>query len=279
MIQTMKQLAATYFVGVLVIDELQHLKRAKTGGKDNMLNFFVNLINSIGIPVVFVGTNSMVSLFSDVLRNARRVCGQGLYDFQRPTDESDVEWGLLLNAVWPYQWVRNPAPLTEPMKAFLYDLTQGVTDILAKFMILGQHYAIRANIETLNEDVFKHVARTKLKLLEPAIAALRSGDSELMSRFDDLLPVDFQLDSLLAERDGARTNVAALAELAPKEIIAEKPAKESTVRNTGRSRPRKNANTVSSRIDDGVDTAVLLKEEGWLLEDVLEFSDAYRRAA
>ena len=97
----MKQLAATYFVGVLVIDELQHLKRAKTGGKDNMLNFFVNLINSIGIPVVFVGTNSMVTLFEDVLRNARRACGQGLYDFERPVDANDDDWKLLLNAVWP----------------------------------------------------------------------------------------------------------------------------------------------------------------------------------
>ena len=52
-----------------------------------------------------------------------------------------------------------------------------MTDFLAKLMILGQRYAIQANIETLNEQVFRHIADTKLKLLKPAIAALRSGDT------------------------------------------------------------------------------------------------------
>ncbi len=61
-IQRMEQVASTYFIGALLIDEIQHLRSARTGGKDNMLNFFVNLINSIGIPVVFIGTNSMISL-------------------------------------------------------------------------------------------------------------------------------------------------------------------------------------------------------------------------
>jgi hypothetical protein len=279
MIQTMKQLAATYFVGVLVIDELQHLKRAKTGGKDNMLNFFVNLINSIGIPVVFVGTNSMVTLFEDVLRNARRACGQGLYDFERPADASDDDWKLLLNAVWPYQWVKNPAPLTDTLCETLYDLTQGVTDFLAKFMILGQHYAIRSNIETLNEHVFQHVAKTKLKLLEPAIAALRSGEIKLMSRFDDLLPVDFQLEKLLADKDRIQIDLAALTGLAPKEDTARAVEEASPARRSARQRTPTNPSTVSSRINAGVDTAGLLEEEGWLLGDVLEFSNAYRRAA
>ncbi|WP_290601882.1 hypothetical protein [Janthinobacterium sp.] len=48
----MEQIASTYFIGAIFIDELQHLNAAKTGGKDNMLNFFVNLINTIGIRVV-----------------------------------------------------------------------------------------------------------------------------------------------------------------------------------------------------------------------------------
>lgn len=61
----------------LTIDELQNLHLAKTGGKESMLNFFLHLVNNIGIPVVFIGTNSMVSLFSDVMRVARRSCGGG----------------------------------------------------------------------------------------------------------------------------------------------------------------------------------------------------------
>lgn len=41
------------------------------------------------IPVVFAGTNSMINLFADVLRNARRAYGQGMYDFRQPA-QSDA---------------------------------------------------------------------------------------------------------------------------------------------------------------------------------------------
>lgn len=280
MIQLMQQLAATYFIGVLVIDELQHLNAAKTGGKDNMLNFFVNLINSIGIPVVFVGTNSMIALFSDVLRNARRACGIGMYDFRQP-EPNDDSWRLLINAIWKYQWVKNPAPLTDDLCATLYDLTQGVTDFLAKFMILGQQYAIRANIETLNKDVFVHIARTKLKLLEPALAALRSKDPAKMSRFEDLLPADFQLDALMNEPE-TKVSCTSLANLGPAEPVVSA-ASDSPVE---KARPRQrtpkpvaNNETVAGRITDGIVVSELFKQEGWLVEDVLEFSETYRRAA
>ncbi|PMZ31332.1 transposase, partial [Pseudomonas sp. GW247-3R2A] len=62
-LQQMEQVASTFFIGALLVDELQNLHLAKTGGKDNMLNFFLHLVNNIGIPVVFIGTNSMISLF------------------------------------------------------------------------------------------------------------------------------------------------------------------------------------------------------------------------
>ena len=60
-LQQMEQVASTFFIGALLIDELQNLHLAKTGGKESMLNFFLHLVNNIGIPVVFIGTNSMVS--------------------------------------------------------------------------------------------------------------------------------------------------------------------------------------------------------------------------
>lgn len=198
LIRGMEQVASTFFIGALFIDELQHLQNAKGSNKSNMLNFFVNLINSIGVPVVFIGTNSMVGLFADLLRNARRVSGLGLYDFKQPS-EDDAAWNLLLEAVWDYQWVRKPVPLTESLKSQIYDLTQGVTDFLVKLMMLGQKHAIQSGTERLDERVFEHVAATKLKLLQPALAALRSRDPKQMCKFDDLLPADAQLEEMMKE--------------------------------------------------------------------------------
>jgi hypothetical protein len=48
--------ASVLGLGVLVIDEIQRLSSAKSGGADDMLNFFVLLVNVIGVPVVLVGT-------------------------------------------------------------------------------------------------------------------------------------------------------------------------------------------------------------------------------
>ena len=270
MIHSMEQLASTYFIGALVIDELQHLNAAKTGGKDNMLNFFVNLINSIGIPVVFAGTNSMINLFADVLRNARRACGQGMYDFRQPS-EVDAAWNMLVDVIWEYQWIQKPAPLTPELRKVLYDLTQGITDFLAKLMILGQRYAIQANIETLNEHVFRHIADTKLKLLKPAIAALRSGDMAAMKKFEDLLPPDEQLEALM--RTESSVSISHLAALRMKK--PDTPTPEPTHPLAGEPEPGA-TNQISRNMASSSDLISAMAEHGWLAEDILEFSDSYR---
>ena len=278
MIQRMEQLASTYFIGALFIDELQHLNSAKTGGKDNMLNFFVNLINSIGIPVVFVGTNSMVNLFSDVMRNARRACGLGMYDFKQPT-EDDAVWDMLVDAAWSYQWVQKPAPLTPEIRNVLYEHTQGITDFLAKLMILGQRYAIQANIETLTPETFTHVANTKMKLLKPALTILKNRDMAAMKQFEDLLPLDEQLEAMMSHQ-APQISINTLATL--RTTMAVNPSSPAS--------PEKHAVAVTTpsrskiiptaqRIANHPDPMVALSAEGWLADDVFEFSPAYRASA
>ena len=55
MLALMAQTANMFALGRIVIDEIQHLS-AKSGGSEKMLNFFVTMTNTIGIPVLFVGT-------------------------------------------------------------------------------------------------------------------------------------------------------------------------------------------------------------------------------
>jgi len=42
----MSTLAHTHGLGLLIIDEIQHLSQAKSGGSEKMLNFFVTLVNT-----------------------------------------------------------------------------------------------------------------------------------------------------------------------------------------------------------------------------------------
>jgi len=75
MMQRMGQIARLHCVGVIVIDEIQHLILAKGGGSTKMLNFLVTLVNTIGVPVVLVGTTLAMSVFQSEFRQARRSSG------------------------------------------------------------------------------------------------------------------------------------------------------------------------------------------------------------
>jgi hypothetical protein len=79
MIKRMVQIARLHCIGVLVIDEIQHLILAKGGGSEKMLNFLVTLVNKIGIPVVPVGTTRAMEVLQREFRQARRSSGhQGI---------------------------------------------------------------------------------------------------------------------------------------------------------------------------------------------------------
>ncbi len=73
----MARVASNQSLGVLVIDEIQNLSEAKSGGHRKMLNFFVQLINTIGLPVVLVGTYKAMSVLGSEFRQMRRGTGQG----------------------------------------------------------------------------------------------------------------------------------------------------------------------------------------------------------
>ena len=72
LIVRMAQISQLHCIGVLVIDEIQHLSLAKGGGQEKMLNFFVMLVNTIGVPVVLIGTNRPMTVLQSDFRQARR---------------------------------------------------------------------------------------------------------------------------------------------------------------------------------------------------------------
>lgn len=277
LIQRMEQVASTYFVGALLIDEIQHLRSARTGGKDNMLNFFVNLINSIGIPVVFIGTNSMISLFSDVLRNARRGCGLGVTEFQR-FEKDDPFWRMLVESLWEYQWCREISPLTDELFDEVYDLTQGVTDFLVKLLILGQRFAIQSGEERLTHSTFRRVSDTKMQILKPALSALRSRDPRQLSRFEDLLPIDDQLEGMMTlNANEVIDRLALLRSITPVLRMDASSENVSTPKTKPAGVDSSRSSTKSAVIAQAEDPLQKLREEGWLNTDVFEFSALHRK--
>lgn len=184
----MAQISRTYGLGLLVIDEIQHLSTAKSQGSEKMLNYFVTLVNTIGIPVVLVGTNKAIGVLQSQFRQARRGSGQGDMVWERM--KRDASWDLLLEGMWDNQWVRHPVPLTPELSAELYDLSQGITDIAVKIFVMAQIRAMSTGKETLSASLFRQVAKENLQLVQPMIDALRSGDLRKVAQYEDIRPID-----------------------------------------------------------------------------------------
>lgn len=301
LLQAMEKAVSVYFIGAIFIDELQHLNSAKDSNQKGMLNFFVTLINTLGIPVVFIGTNAMAKIFADVVRNARRASGQGIYDFKQP-EENNSEWNLLLDTAWEYQWVQNPCVLTDKLRATIYDLTQGVTDFLAKLMILGQRYAIQSGTEQLDEACLRHVANTKMKLLLPPIAALRSRDPEKMAQFEDMMPLDEQLQQMMRDEQYIVPTTASILREQQKRLLTQSAAAAALgsptshaemlphmVTDAGSVAPAQNTSVapvpkvarvipMSAKIEHVSKSMEVLRSAGWLADDPFEFEPAYMAA-
>lgn len=99
----------------------------------------------------------------------------------------DEHWKRLLKRLWKYQWLRNAAPLDDELEATMYDLTQGVMDIIIKLFALAQIRAIVTGVECIKPLLLRRVFEDEFKPVHPMLAALRSGRPELIAKYDDLL--------------------------------------------------------------------------------------------
>lgn len=180
----MAQIAAVHCLGVLIIDEIQNLSEAKSGGSAKMLNFFVQLVNTIGVPVIIVGTFKALPVLDGEFRNARRGTGQGDLIWDRM--KNDDEWEFFLKGLWKFQWTKEKSNLTSEIIDLLYYESQGITDIAVKLFMLSQWRAIDTEQETITPSIIKSVAKDRLQLVQPALKALRTGDKKKIVQFGDI---------------------------------------------------------------------------------------------
>jgi hypothetical protein len=189
LLPSMARVASIHCLGMLVIDEVQHLNASKSGGSEKMLNFFVQLINTIGLPVLLIGTYGAMPMLTGEFRQIRRSCGQG--DLIWEGMKNDDIWEHFLESLWHYQYIRNPTPLTLELRNRLFFESQGITDFAIKMFMLAQVRAISNGIEEITPEIIHSVAIDSFRTAQPVLKALRDGDSMALRRLSDIFPVDF----------------------------------------------------------------------------------------
>ena len=220
MIALMSQLANTYAIGLLVIDEIQHLNVRASGGAEKMLNFFVTLVNEISVPVVMVGTPKARPVFETDLRSARRGAGFGsiLWEpLRQPAPEENInktEWGAFTKKLWRYQWLKKASDtISDDLRDLWFDLSQGIMDVVIKLFVLSQIRAVVTGTERITPNIMKKVYHDELKPIHPMMEALRSGDPSKIAQYSDLTIPDvdkkiLELSALLeSSKDQIRKSV------------------------------------------------------------------------
>lgn len=189
LLPVMGQVARNIGLGILIIDEIQHLNLAKSQGAESMLNYFVTLVNTIGIPVILVGTLKSINILQSQFRQARRGSGQGDIIWERM--KNDKMWELLIEGMWKYQWTKKRVELNDKYLDLLYEESQGIIDIVVKLFILSQIKAISTGKEVITPEIIKKVSNENLKMIKPAIEAIKSGDIKKIAKYEDLYtPID-----------------------------------------------------------------------------------------
>ncbi|WP_340392832.1 hypothetical protein [Paenibacillus sp. FSL E2-0190] len=155
-----------------------------------MLSFFVLLSNVISLPTILIGTPKAQALFSD-FRIARRGSGQGDVVWL-PMKKNESSWRLFIEGIWDYQWVRSPITLTKELDDAMYEVCCGITDIAVKIFILAQIRAITSGTEMISPEIIRSVAKDNLKLVEPMLNALRTGNAVQIAKYGDIniAPID-----------------------------------------------------------------------------------------
>ena len=154
-------------VGLLVIDEIQHIVGQKAG--DALARCLMQLINSSGISIALVGTPSVIPFLSDgEFQLARRTLG--LY-------YEPMEYGQafrdLCTALWRYQYVKNRAELDEPMMHWLYEHSSGNPSVLVSLLHDAQECSILDGREKIGYDPLQAAYHNRLRMLHPHITPTR----------------------------------------------------------------------------------------------------------
>jgi len=186
MLPLISQVAHNIGLGLLVIDEIQHIKRR---GADQIMNFFVSLINT-GVNVALIGTPGAYRLFGEELRITRRLTGNSEIIYNNMGFGS--EFKFLLESIWNYQWTQKFVPYNEEFAKVIYQETLGISDLMVKLIVFSQQTAIETGKEELTIELIRKVAKEKFRLMKPMLDAIRSGNPHKIAKYEDIGRIDLE---------------------------------------------------------------------------------------
>jgi hypothetical protein len=202
-LQNMMALVANFHgLGLLVIDEIQHVGRSLDGEHD-LMTFLTGLSNQLGIPLLIIGTLSVLPRLESTGRMARRAVGPASAVWH-PLPFQD-EWRDLFDRLWQYQWTCEFTEPSEALRQAFFECSGGILDLLVKlFLSVQLRLLYRSELrgggdERITPEFVRSVADVDFRPVRHIVKALLGGDEKQIMRFDDLHSFDSGFRSALAQ--------------------------------------------------------------------------------
>ena len=169
----MNRIVRNYHVGMVVIDEIQALCVAKDNSIPvKTLNFIVELVNKIGVPVVLVGTPRALSFLQKEFQQAKRASGQG--DALWEPMKNNNDWKVFMQSIWEYQYTKEAIPLTDDFINAMHKESAGVPFLAVHIYKLTQEKAILSRKESFTAADLHTVASKKMRLTKEMVSAINA---------------------------------------------------------------------------------------------------------
>lgn len=183
MINQIQSLVRRSFLGMLVVDDLQNMKIEKTGGKENFVNFLLNLIDDAGVPILFISNPEGKAILEEKFRISRRVEKLGYIEMS--VMDKEVWDKCFIKSMWRYQWTTKPTECSPELNECLFNLSRGIVDIAIRVYMMAQRLVIGTDDETITCAVLEHAFR-KVCVLTASGLQLLDSENGGINDFEDL---------------------------------------------------------------------------------------------
>lgn len=174
-------------VGLVVIDDLENMSIAKSGGSGLLASTLYALGNKLGAIVIFVGTPDAANIVGSNLRQLRRGSQLGFTEWD-PLEGADFD--RVLKALFRFQVTNPPTKWTKDLSAVFFHETQGLPAVMRDLFKWTQERALELGRsgapELITPELVASAAYDNAKRLRVAIEHMRARRSSQPTSFPDV---------------------------------------------------------------------------------------------
>ena len=206
-------------IGLLVVDEIQHVVNHKHG--KTLIGCLTQLINNSGISIAMVGTPESAAFFTQAMQLARRALG-----LQYNAMSYGEEFYILCASLFRYQYVKNAVPLDDAIVRWLYEHSNGNISTVVSLLHDAQEIAILDGSETLDLTTLRTAYQNRIAMLHPYISVTSKPQTSLTKKQQPIPEVECETDDIsistlvLRAKNECRNIVSFLQSYVTVEVIA-----------------------------------------------------------